>query len=300
MGRSLYDAFPAARDVFEEASDVLHLDMAWLCFEAPEEMLDRPSFTRPAVCTVSVAALRALEGEMDALHPVLVAGHSLGEYTANIAAGVLPFGPTLSSLQLVGQAMERKVGMMAALIGVDRHAATRLCREATTTGLVRPAAFNAPEQVVISGETQAVQRAMELAPQFGAQAVIPLAVGAPCHGPLMAAAEPVLRESLPAARFAPATVPVVSNVGADIHCGGLLARELLVSQLTMPVEWEGSVRTMLDHGVRAAVELGPRPVLGRLFRDQVPQMLVRTVVDASSLLAVAEGRPTSTAFRRAA
>lgn len=282
MGRDLYETFRVARDVFEEASDALDLDMRWLCFEAPEEILDRPSHTRPAVCTVSLAALRALEQEVGGLTPAYLAGHSLGEYTANIVAGVMPFPAVLRALRAVGLAMERVPGMMAALIGLERGQVDRLCRAAARVGVITPAGFNAPGQVVISGMVPAVRLAMELAQQEGA-GVVPLRVGAPCHSPLMAPAEAALREAVVGVTFAPASVPVVSNVGAQIHEGGLLVRELLVSHLTTPVEWEGSIRALLDQGVSTFIEVGPGRVLTGLLARQARGVLACGIFDAASL-----------------
>ncbi len=282
MGRDLYDVFSAAREVFEEASDALQLDMRGLCFEAPEEILDRPSHTRPAVCTVSLAALRVLEHEVGALTPAYLAGHSLGEYTANIVAGVMPFQAVLKALRVVGRAMERIPGMMAALIGLERTQVIHLCQQAARAGLVTPAGFNAPGQVVISGTIPAVRAAMERARQEGA-GVVPLRVGAPCHSPLMAPVEETLRGAFTAVTFAPARTPVVSNVGAEIHKGGLLARELLVRQLTTPVEWQGSIQALLDRGVSTFIEVGPGRVLTGLLARQARGMPAMAVSDLSSL-----------------
>lgn len=282
MGRDLYEAFRAAREVFEEASDALDLDMRWLCFDAAEEILDRPSHTRPAVCTVSRAALRVLEHEIGALTPAYLAGHSLGEYTANTVAGVMPFPAVLRALRTVGRAMERVPGMMAALIGLERAQVVYLCQQAGRAGLVTPASFNAPRQVVISGEVLAVRVAMELARQEGA-GVVPLRIGAPCHSPLMAPVDEALREAFAAVTFAPASVPVVSNVGAEIHKGGRLARELLVRHLTRPVEWERSIQALLDRGVSTFIEVGPSRVLTGLLARQARGTPAMAVSDLSSL-----------------
>lgn len=288
MGRGLYETFKAAREVFEEASDALGLDMRRLCFDAPEAILDRPAHTRPAVCTVSLATLRVLEAEVGALTPAYLAGHSLGEYTADIVAGVMPFAVTVRALRAVGQAMERIPGMMAALIGLGRAEVVRLCQEASRAGVVTPAGFNAPGQVVISGEVAAVGLVMELARREGA-GVVPLSIGAPCHSPLMARVEATLREALAGVRFAPAAVPVVSNVGAEVHTGGPLARELLVSQLIAPVEWERAIRTLLDRSVSAFVEVGPGRILTGLLARQARGAPAFAVSDPSSLAPVISG-----------
>jgi len=287
MGRDLYETFAAAREVFEEASDALHLDMRWLCFEASEEVLDRPSHARPAICTVSVAALRALNEAVDGLAPAYLAGHSLGEYTADVVAGVTPFPVVVRLLRTVGEAMERVPGMMVALVGLSSTQVVHLCQAAARAGVVTPAGFNAPGQVVISGETSAVRLAMDLARREGARAVVPLAVGAPCHSPLMAPVEEALREALEGVRFAAASVWVVSNVGATIHTGGLLARELLVRQLVAPVEWALSIRALLARGVAVFIELGPGRVLTGLLRRQAPGAAAFAICNVASLEAIA-------------
>ncbi len=283
MGRDLYETFGAAREVFEEASDALRLDMRWLCFDASEGMLDRPSHTRPAICTVSVAALRALNEAVGGLSPAYLAGHSLGEYTADVVAGVTPFPVMVRLLRTVGEAMERVPGMMAALVGLPSTRVVQLCQEAARAGVVTPAGFNAPGQVVISGEVSAVRLAMELARREGASAVIPLAVGAPCHSPLMAPVEEALREALEGVPFATASAWVVSNVSATIHTGGLLARELLVRQLVAPVEWALSIQALLARGVSAFIEVGPGRVLTGLLRRQAPGAAAFAVCNVSSL-----------------
>jgi [acyl-carrier-protein] S-malonyltransferase len=286
MGKDLHDNFAGARRVFEEASDALGLDVARLCFEAPVDLLDRPSCTRPATCTVSLAALRALADEVGPVRPAYLAGHSLGEYTACIAAGVLPMAATLRGLRAVGEAMEGVPGITAAIIGLGRDDVRRLCAEAATAGVVAPACFNTPGQVAIGGERAAVALAMDLARRRGASAVR-LAVGAPCHTPLMARVEPAFRAAFRAVAFGAASAPVVSNVGPQLHGGGLLARELLASHLTVPVEWEGSLEMLGEAGVEAFVEFGPAPLLTRWLARHRPDVLARAVCDRRSLLAAA-------------
>ncbi len=283
MGRALHETFRVAREVFEEASDALDVDMRWLCFEAPGELLDCPSNTRPAVSTVSLAALRVLEQEVGGLAPVYLAGHSLGEYTANLVAGVMPFRVMVRVLRTTGRIMERIPGMMAALLGLSRAQVVQLCQEAARAGVVTPASFNAPGQVVISGEVSAVRLGMELARQIGASGVVPLAIGAPCHSPLMAPVQEALREALAGVTFAPASIPVVSNVGAEIHTGGPLARELLVRQMALPVEWERSIEVLLGRGVSTVIEVGPGRVLSALLARQARGMSAFVVGDVSSL-----------------
>lgn len=282
MGRDLYETFRAAREVFEEAGDALHVDMRWLCLEAPMEVLDRPSQARPAICTVSLAALRALEHEVGRLTPAYLAGHSLGEYTANLVAGVMPFPVMMQVLRAVGQAMERIPGMMAALIGMSRAQVAQLCREAAQAGVVTPAGSNAPGQVVISGEVSAVHLAMDLARRQGA-GVVPLAVGAPCHSPLMAPVEEALTDALAGLTFASASLPVVSNVKATVHHGGSRVRELLVRHLTAFVEWEDSMQALLDRGVSTFIEVGPGRVLTGLLTRQARRTPAFAVCDVSSL-----------------
>ncbi len=286
MGKDLYDNFTAAREVFEEASDALGLDMARLCFEAPVEVLDRPSSTRPATCTVSLAALRAFTDETGVVWPAYLAGHSLGEYTAYVAARVIPMAATLRGLRAVGEAMEGVPGTTAAIIGMGRDDVRSLCAAASEAGLVTPACFNTPAQVVIGGERAAVAFAMELARQRGARA-LRLPVGAPCHTPLMARVEPVFHAAFRSIAFSPAIVPIVSNVGPQLHRGGVLAREVLASHLTVPVEWERSFEILRQGGVDALVEFGPAPVLTRLLARHQPDMPARAVHGRRSLLEAA-------------
>jgi [acyl-carrier-protein] S-malonyltransferase len=282
MGRDLHDNFKGARHVFEEASAALGLDVARLCFEAPAGLLDRPSCTRPATCTVSLAALRAFADEAGALEPAFLAGHSLGEYTACIVAGVLPMAVALRGLRAVGEAMEGVPGTTVAIVGMKRDEVRSLCAAASSAGLVTPACFNAPDQVVIGGERPAVTLAMHLARERGGRAVR-LPIGAPCHTPLMARVEPAFRAAFRSAAFSPGSVPVISNVGPQLHGGGMLARELLASHLTMPVEWDRSLDILDREGVEALVEFGPAPVLTRLLARHRGGMSAQTVHDRRSL-----------------
>jgi [acyl-carrier-protein] S-malonyltransferase len=288
MGKDLHHNFAGARRVFEEANDALGLDMARLCFEAPAAVLDRPSWTRPATCTVSLAALGAFAEVAGPLRPAYLAGHSLGEYTACIAARVIPMAATLRGLRAVGEAMEGVPGTTAAIIGMDRDDVRSLCAVASRAGLVTPTCFNTPGQVAIGGERAAVALAMDLARQRGARAVR-LPVGAPCHTPLMARVEPAFHAAFRSIAFGPAIAPVVSSVGPRLHGGGVLARELLASHLTMPVEWERSLEILGEAGVEAFVEFGPAPVLTRLLARHRPDMSAWAVCDRRSLLGAAAG-----------
>ena len=289
MGKGLCAHFKGARQVFEEASDALGFDMARMCFDAPLEVLDRPSRTRPATCTVSLAALRAFTDEAGPLWPSYFAGHSLGEYTACVAAHVIPMAATLRGLRAVGEAMEGVPGTTAAIIGMGRDDIRSLCAAASRAGLVTPTCFNMPGQVVIGGERAAVACATDLARQRGAR-VVRLAVGAPCHTPLMARVEPEFRAAFQSVAFGPAIVPLISNVGPQLHEGGALARELLASHLTAPVEWEHSLDILCREGVDAFVEFGPAPILTRLLARCHPAVATWAVCDRDSLReAVAAG-----------
>jgi [acyl-carrier-protein] S-malonyltransferase len=265
MGRDLCGAFALARETFEEAGDVLGFDLAACCFEGPAERLRRPSVARPAVCATSVAALRVLQAETGA-RAACVAGHSAGEYTALIAAGVLSFADMLPVVRAVGEAMEGIPGRMAAIVGLGRGRVEELCRQAAGGAVLCVSNHNGPTQTVVSGEPAAVERAAALARQAGARAVVPLEVATACHSPLMAPVAPVLSAALGRVVLADPTVPVVSNVGAEICRDRDRVLPLLLRHLVEPVEWEGSMRRLIAAGTELFVEVGSPRLLSGLGR----------------------------------
>ena len=272
MGKSLMDAFPVCRETFQEADDTLAFPLTRLCLEGPAEELQLTANAQPAILTVSVAACRALE--QAGLKPEAVAGHSLGEYSALVAAGSLTLPDALRLVRRRGQYMQEAVpvgeGAMAALMGLARDVVDQVCREARAAGgegsVVSPANLNAPGQVVISGHAAAVDAAIALAKERGAQRAIRLAVSAPFHCALMQPAADRLARDLAGTSFSDLRVPLVANVTAATLTSGAQARSALEAQVTGPVRWEESMKALAALGVSRAVEAGPGRVLTGLIK----------------------------------
>lgn len=264
MGRELAAAFPQAKAVFQEADDVLGFHLSRLAWEGPEEELTLTKNAQPALLVHSIAAFRVIGDELGQV--VVAAGHSLGEFSAHVAAGTLSFPDALTSVRVRGELMFasglERPGTMAAILGMDDEVVEEVCREVREEGSICvPANFNTQGQVVISGEVEGIQRAMDLAKEAGARKAIPLTVSGAFHSPLMEPAKEGLREKLEKIKFSDSGYPVVSNVTADLVSVGSEARELLVDQLTSPVRWRTSVAAMLEFGVERFYELGPGSVL---------------------------------------
>ncbi|MCL6637809.1 MAG: ACP S-malonyltransferase [Alicyclobacillus sp.] len=287
MGRSLYQQYETARAVFAEADQTLGFSLSELCFAGPEDQLKLTYHTQPALLTVSTAAHRVF-AEQTGLDPLVVAGHSLGEYSAVVAAGGLPFAQAVSLVYRRGRWMEEAVpsgqGTMAAVLGLDGEALAAVCRNASTGGeLVQVANLNCPGQVVISGHTGAVARASELAKAAGARRVIPLEVSGPFHCELMRPAADQLTTALQSASFVNTRVPVVANVDAQARTAAAAIRQALIDQLVQPVRWEEDVRAMLALGAEAFVEFGPGTVLSGLIKKIDRRIPTFHVEDESSL-----------------
>ncbi len=261
MGREVFDASEAARAVFEEADEALGEALSTLCFEGPEDELQLTANTQPAVLTASIAVLRALDEQFD-----VVAGHSLGEYSANVAAGTLSFDDAVQLVRKRGQYMQEAVpfgeGAMAAVLKADRTLVERICAE--IPGLVEAVNYNTPQQIVIAGETAAVSAAGAKLKEAGARAST-LPVSAPFHSTLMEPAEVRLREDIDLIPFSDPRVPVYVNVDAAAVTEADAAKDALVRQVSRPVLWEESVRRMIDDGVSLFVEVGPGRVLSGLL-----------------------------------
>lgn len=269
MGKELHDAYPVAREVFEEASGVLKQDLAALCFRGTEEDLRLTENTQPCIFTVSVAAYRVLERETG-LRPLCAAGHSLGEYSALAAAGALPLSDGVRILRNRGRYMQEAVpvgeGAMAAVMGLPLSAVEALCREASTKGVVAPANLNGGDQIVISGSAEAVAAACEAAKASGAKRAMVLPVSAPFHCSLMQPAADRLSPELAAGSWSPPRFPVVANVSAAPYPSERDAAGILVRQIVSPVRWEECVLRMREMGAKAFVEVGPGKVLSGLLR----------------------------------
>jgi [acyl-carrier-protein] S-malonyltransferase len=271
MGRDLAAAFPIARQTFEEANDALGFDLAELCFRGPEEQLRLTEFTQPAIFTVSVAALRVLAAAGATAD--YFAGHSLGEYSANVAAGAIEFAAAARTVRRRGQLMQEAVpagqGAMAAILGMPLDKVIAVCQEASREvgAPVEPANMNTPEQTVISGAAVAVERAIALAKERGARRAVLLQVSAPFHCSLMQPAQDALAPVLETLRFLPAKVPVVVNVDAALVSEADALRDALVRQVTGAVRWTQSMQLLIAEGVTNFVEVGPGKVLSGLLRQ---------------------------------
>jgi [acyl-carrier-protein] S-malonyltransferase len=269
MGRDLAAAFPEARRTFEEADDVLGVALSKLAWEGPDDELTATSNAQPAILTHSIAVYRVIGAELGAV--ALAAGHSLGEFSAYVAAGALSFADGLRTVRRRGELMQQsgteRPGTMAALLGLDDDAVERVCGAASDgTSVCVPANYNSPGQLVISGDVDAVERAMEMAKAEGAKRAVRLNVSGAFHSPLMQVAEAGLSAQLSAAAFSAPQFPIVSNVTArPVHAANE-AQRLLVEQLTSPVRWTASMRAMLDGGVQQFYELGPGTVLAGLLK----------------------------------
>lgn len=289
MGRAFYDSDPAVRDWFREAEEAAGLPLAKLCFEGPEEELRRTEITQPSILLISTVASRLLDRR--GVRPDLVAGHSLGEYSALVAAGALDLEEALPTVRSRGRFMQEAVpegeGAMAAVLGLDRDRLAAICRDAARDRVVSPANLNGAGQVVLSGHRDAVERACDLARQAGARRVTPLPVSAPFHCELMAPARDRLAPILDRLRFGSPAVPLVTNVDAMMIRSGEEAREALKRQVTAPVLWEDSMRTLIDAGVTTVVEVGPGRVLGTLARRIHRELTVLQVQDPEGLEAAA-------------
>jgi [acyl-carrier-protein] S-malonyltransferase len=271
MGRDLADAFPIARQTFEEANEALGFDLAELCFNGPEEQLRLTEFTQPAIFTVSVAALRVLAAAGATAD--YFAGHSLGEYSANVAAGTIEFAPAARTVRRRGQLMQEAVpagqGAMAAILGMPVESVIAVCQDASREvgAPVEPANMNSPEQTVISGAAAAVERAIVLAKERGARRAVLLQVSAPFHCSLMQPAQDALAPVLESLSFQAAKVPLVVNVDAALVTDAELLRDALVRQVTGAVRWTESMQLLIAQGVTNFVEVGPGKVLSGLLRQ---------------------------------
>jgi [acyl-carrier-protein] S-malonyltransferase len=291
MGKSLAERFPICRETFAEADAALGEPLSGLCFEGPEDRLLLTENTQPAILAMSVAVCRLVESE--GVRPALAAGHSLGEYSAHVAAGTLSFADALRTVRRRGQYMQEAVpvgtGAMAAILGLDAEAVTAACAAAAAEvpgDVVSPANLNAPGQVVIAGHAAAVARAGEQAKARGAKRVIPLAVSAPFHCALMKPAEERLAPELRRLHVSDPRVPVVANVDAEPKRDGAAAIEALIRQVSAPVRWEDVVKRLVAEGARTFVELGPGTVLAGLVKKIDRGVTVMSVEDERGLDAV--------------
>jgi [acyl-carrier-protein] S-malonyltransferase len=285
MGRALVEAYPDVRSLYEEASSVLGYDIAALCFEGPVERLNLTEYTQPALLVSSIAALQAFKPL--GITPAAVAGHSLGEYSALVAAGGMIYREAVAIVQKRGRYMADAVpsgtGLVAALLGLTADVVREVCRDASSVGVVAAANFNSPGQIVIAGEKAAVERAIELAKARGCKKAIPLPVSVPVHTPLMRKAADQLAGDLAAITWSDLKMPLINNAEANALTKASDIQASLVRQLPSSVLWEDSVRAMAAMGVTTFVEVGPGTVLSGLIKRILPDAVTMNVNDPKSL-----------------
>ncbi|HSU38524.1 MAG TPA: ACP S-malonyltransferase [Polyangiaceae bacterium] len=293
MGKALCEASPAARACFELADRALGFSLSKLCFEGPQGELTLTKNAQPAILTASIAALNAWRDASPSLaEPSFAAGHSLGEYSALVAAGALRFEDAVRIVHLRGRAMQEAVpegqGAMAAIMGGEPEQVSALCAEAANGDVLSAANFNSPGQIVISGAAAAVARAVELAPSKKLKA-IPLKVSAPFHSALMAPAARAVEAALARVEIGPLAFPVVANVDARPNAERARVAELLVRQVDGPVRWQESIAFMAEAGVTRAFEIGPGKVLAGLVKRIDKRISVESRFDPASLVPAANG-----------
>jgi [acyl-carrier-protein] S-malonyltransferase len=285
MGKELVEQCPEAAQVFDEASTALGYDMRELCFTGPAEELEKTENTQPAILSVSVAALRVLQNR--GCTPVMAAGLSLGEYAALVAADSLVFAEAAPLVRARGRYMQEAVplgqGKMAAIIGLNREQVLDICRDSREAGLVEPANYNAPGQIVVAGETRGIEYAVELAQKAGAKRAIILPVSAPFHCSMLAPAGVRLAEELKNVTVQDPTIPVIANVSGDYVQTGEDIRAALIRQVSHSVYWEDTIERMVQDGVEAFIEVGPGKVLSGFVKRIAKDIDIYNVEDMASL-----------------
>jgi len=284
MGKEIYENFDEARETFREASEELGYDIAKLCFEGPEKELNKTFKTQPAILTVSIAINRVLLSK--GVKPSVVAGHSLGEYSALVAAEVLSLREAVKITEKRGQFMQEAVpegkGLMAAILGLERNKIDEICLS-LQSGYASPANYNSPGQIVIAGEKEAVEEAMRFAKEKGAKKVVPLSVSVPSHCTLMADASRRLAELLDGIDFKFPLISIVNNADAMFLTAKESIKNSLIRQLNNPLLWEDSIRVIADSGIDTFIEVGPGKVLSGLIKRIEPSAKIFNVEDEKSL-----------------
>ncbi len=279
MGKDLVEKFKLAHDLYQKADEILGFKLSHIAFEGPEDELKQTRITQPAIFVHSVVVYSLLAENK--FHPDLVAGHSLGEYSALVAAGALNFESALEIVklraELMQQAGEQNPGTMAAILGLSATDLESICKKAEQYGVVQPANYNSPLQIVISGSVEGVHKAMELAKENGAKKVVPLIVSGAFHSPLMKLAQNGLKEKLAKTPFEKAKIPVYNNVTAKPVKEPEEIKELLFKQLTFPVRWAECIQNMINDGAEAFFEVGPKNVLKGLMRSIDRRITVVTI-----------------------
>ncbi len=285
MAKEFIENFKESREVFDAASEALGYDLAQLCVSGPVEQLNRTENTQPAILAASIAILRPLERR--GLTASAAAGHSLGEYTAITAAGGFELRDAVALVQKRGRYMQEAVpegaGLMAAVLGLDREAVEKTCHEAAKNGIVGPANYNSPGQIVIAGEKRAVEKAIELAKAAGAKKVVPLSVSVPSHCGMMKQAGEQLARELEKAAINDLRMPIVNNADAKFLRTASELRPSLVRQISSPLYWEDSIRNMAAEGYDTFIEIGPGKVLSGLVKRIIKDAKILNVEDQKSM-----------------
>jgi [acyl-carrier-protein] S-malonyltransferase len=288
MGRALYEADSNVRALYERANGILGYDLATLCFEGPADQLNLTEYTQPALLVTSLAALQLFQDST--LQPQAVAGHSLGEYTAIVAAQGLTVDEAIQLVQKRGRYMAEAVvpgsGLVVAVLGSTEQEIRRACEEAASCGVVAPANFNSPGQVVVAGEKAGVEKAIDLLKQRGVRRLLPLAVSVPVHTPLMQPAADRLKKDIDSATWSDLKVPLINNAQAHPLLHDRDVRVSLVRQLPSPVLWEQSIRKMGEIGISIFIEIGPGKVLTGLVKRILPEATTFNVFDVESFEAM--------------
>jgi [acyl-carrier-protein] S-malonyltransferase len=285
MGKEISEVYPQAAAAYKEADKILGYSISELCWQGPEEELKKTFNTQPAILTTSIACWRIIND--NGIVPDFVAGHSLGEYSALVAAGVMDFTDAVSLVRFRGQSMEQAIpsgmGTMAAILGMSSEKVLELCKQVQQFGIVEPANFNCPGQIVIAGHTPAVEKTVEMAKKMGAKRAVMLSVSGPFHSSLLASAKEAIADRLGSVRIKDGMVPLVANVNAQIIQEKNDIIKALVEQVTSPVLWEDSVRTLAAAGVDTFVEIGPGKVLGGLIKKTIKDVRILNVQDPNTL-----------------
>ena len=290
MGRALYEADSAVQALYNKASDILGYDLVSLCFDGPADKLNLTEYTQPALLVTSLAALQLFQ--RSDLQPQAVAGHSLGEYTAIVAAKGLNVDEAIQLVQKRGRYMAEAVvpgsGLVVAVLGSTEQDVRQACEEATSFGVVAPANFNCPGQVVVAGDKAGVEQAIDLLKQRGVRRILPLAVSVPVHTPLMQPAADRLKKDIDSATWSDLKVPLINNAEAKDLRQASDVRTSLVRQLPSPVLWEQSIQKMADMGISVFIEIGPGKVLTGLVKRILPEAMTFNVFDVESFEAMTE------------
>jgi [acyl-carrier-protein] S-malonyltransferase len=268
MAKDLYESSPQVKELYDKASKILEYDLAKVCFEGPEEVLVQTKYTQPAIFVHSISLYHFLGKE--GIKPSYVAGHSLGEYSAAVSAGIFSFEDGLFAVKnrssLMQKACDKEKGTMAAIIGLSRDKILEICKRASEFGIIQPANFNSSDQVAITGDLKGVEKGAELAKEAGAKRVMMLAVGGAYHSPLMNSAKDGMAEVLNRVKINQGKVPLIANLTAEPVDDPIEIKDLLVEQITSPVLWHQSMEYLYGQGIRDFVEIGPGKVLQGLLK----------------------------------